>query len=283
MRTRTVIEIDETRCDGCGLCVSGCHEGALEVVDGKARVIGDSLCDGLGACIGECPRGAITFVERETEPYDEARVIDSLVPKGIATLAAHLRHLRDHGQLQWLREGIAALSSRGITVPEFESADSGASGASGGRGETARAFGAAALESTRRAADGSGSGPSVLRQWPVQLHLVDPSASFLRNADLLVAADCTAYACGSFHVGLLAGRSLVIACPKLDSARERSVEKLRALVESARVASITVAIMDVPCCGGLRVMVEEALAGASRAVPLSTVTVAIEDGSLAWA
>ena len=148
MSTRTVVEIDETRCDGCGLCVTGCHEGALEVVDGKARVIGDSLCDGLGACIGECPQGAIAFVERDAEPYDEARVIDSLIPKGIATLVAHLRHLRNHGQVQWLREGIAALSGRGVTVPGFESTDSCASGAPGG------------------------AGPSVLSQWPIQLRLI---------------------------------------------------------------------------------------------------------------
>jgi len=123
---------------------------------------------------------------------------------------------------------------------------------------------------------------SRLRQWPVQLHLANPAAPHFRGADLLVAADCTAFACGAFHTALLAGRRLVIACPKLDGEQERYVEKLRALVDEAGVSSITVAIMEVPCCGGLQRIVQAALAGATRRVPVSTVIVGIEGGSLTW-
>ena len=120
MGRRTVIEIDENLCDGCGLCATGCHEGALQIIDGKARMIGESLCDGLGACIGECPKGAIAVIEREAEEYDERRVIDHILPNGTATVAAHLKHLQDHGQDTWLAQGIAVLKEKGVVIPGFE-------------------------------------------------------------------------------------------------------------------------------------------------------------------
>lgn len=344
MSKRTVIEIDEQLCDGCGLCAGGCHESAIQIIDGKARLVGDSLCDGLGACVGECPRGAITVIEREAEAYDERRVIERIAPHGQATLSAHLRHLQDHGQDTWLAQGIAALKDKGIVIPGFENAArpksdtttggtsardqpdirpgftpvpaSGASiganlgttaaavpgrqGFQGCPGSLARSFPAAGsagstgstgsagnagntvgpLASGHRAAGGSMG--SRLEQWPVQLHLINPRAPYFRGADILVAADCTAFACGAFHQALLAGRRLVIACPKLDSDKEIYEDKIRALVEDSGAASITVAIMDVPCCGGLKHLVDRALAGASVAVPVNTVVVSSQGGSLTW-
>lgn len=314
---RTVIEIDEELCDGCGLCAGGCHESAIQIIDGKARLVGDSLCDGLGACVGECPRGAITIIEREAEAYDEREVIDRIAPKGQATLAAHLKHLSDHGQDTWLAQGIAALKEKGIVIPGFESAKPAAAAhaalarsaqvlealkpahagghAFGGcPGSMARSFPAGAsaqpagAQAPARAASPAGSPAhagglaSRLEQWPVQLHLINPRAPYFRGADILVAADCTAFACGAFHQALLAGRRLVIACPKLDSGKEIYVDKIRALAEESGAASITVAIMDVPCCGGLKRIVDEAMAASSVATPVHTVVVSSQGGALTW-
>ncbi|TFG85410.1 MAG: 4Fe-4S ferredoxin [Spirochaetales bacterium] len=320
---RTVIEIDEVLCDGCGLCASGCHESAIQIIEGKARLVGDSLCDGLGACIGECPQGAITVIEREAEEYDEASVIERIAPQGQATIAAHLSHLREHGQDTWLGQGIAALKARGVVIPGFETthkpkpADAPSAGAGfsamgagqpltllskqaaapgqhsypGCPGSMARSFPSAggtasgtraqAVSPATHAGGAAGMG-SRLEQWPVQLHLINPRAPYFRGADILIAADCTAFACGAFHQALLAGRRLVIACPKLDSGKEIYADKIRALVEESEVASITVAIMDVPCCGGLKRLVDGALAGAGRVVPVNTVVVSSQGGSLTW-
>ncbi|HAE21924.1 MAG TPA: 4Fe-4S ferredoxin [Spirochaetaceae bacterium] len=305
---RTVIEIDEELCDGCGNCAGGCHEGALQIIDGKARLIGESLCDGLGACIGECPRGAITVTEKDAEEYDERRVIEHILPKGAATLTAHLKHLRDHGQDTWLAQGIAALKEKGIVLPGFETALGAIKparkeapiysaaplnapqatiqpqGFSGCPGSMARSFSSGAPSPTvKSSAPSTGGGmASRLEQWPVQLHLINPRAPYFQGADILIAADCTAFACGAFHQALLAGRRLVIACPKLDSGKEIYVDKIRALVNESGAASLTVAIMDVPCCGGLKRIVDDALAGATRDLPVNTVVVSSQGGSLSW-
>jgi len=304
MATRTVIEIDEDKCDGCGLCANGCHEGALRIIDGKARLVGESLCDGLGACIGECPRGALTTVTRDVEDYDERRVIEHILPKGMATIAAHLDHLSSHGQDSWYSQAITVLAEKGISLPESPKQvkaprfgpinrvaiepnaprhiENGMTGAC--PGTLSRTFGRTApspspLPSTNAP---NGGMASRLDHWPVQLHLANPRAPHFRGADILIAADCTAFACGAFHQALLAGRKLVIACPKLDSGKEIYIDKIRALIDDSGAASITLAIMEVPCCSGLKRLVDEAMAGASRTVPISTVVVGIESGSLTW-
>lgn len=329
MPTRTVIEIDEEKCDGCGLCANGCHEGALRIIEGKARLVGESLCDGLGACIGECPRGALKTVVRDVEDYDERRVIEHILPKGMATVEAHLDHLASHGQESWYGQAVAYLAEKGIKPParmdspstpsiKLASASAGSprfavagrmsiepnasrfvdNRMSGGcPGSMARSFGAGSACGEESV---SASSPAVARveqaqspmhvggmasrldHWPIQLHLANPRSPHFAGAHLLIAADCTAFACGAFHQALLAGRKLVIACPKLDSGKEIYVDKIRALVDSANVQSITLAIMEVPCCGGLSRLVDEALAGAARSVPVSTVVVGIEGGSLTW-
>ncbi len=324
MAKRAVIEIDEEKCDGCGLCAGGCHEGALRIIDGKARLVGESLCDGLGACIGECPRGALRTVEREVEEYDERRVLENILPKGMNTVAAHLDHLRSHGQDTWLAQARTYLEERGLSVPEPAAPSCGCdasfpeprvaaaarrepparpavlapfaapridNGMSGGcPGSAARSFSAvsgsagpaASPAAGRPGGAAAGNLASRLEQWPVQLHLVNPRAPYFRGADLLIAADCTAFACGAFHQALLAGRRLVIACPKLDHGREVYLDKIRALIDESQVASVTVAIMEVPCCGGLSRLVQEAAGSASRTVPVSTVVVGIEGGGLTW-
>ena len=299
MATRTVIEIDEDKCDGCGLCATGCHEGALQIIDGKARLVGESLCDGLGACIGECPRGALTTIEREVEAYDERRVIEHILPKGMSTIAAHLEHLSSHGQDSWHAQAIQVLKEKNIAMPlaapripatprTFSAVSATpraiANGMSGGcTASAAMAFGPSkpAARPLPEAASTS-SMATRLEQWPVQLHLINPRAPYFQGADLLIAADCTAYACGAFHQVLLAGRRLIIACPKLDTGKEVYIDKIRALVRDAGVSSITIAIMDVACCGGLKRLVNEALAGIEHNVPISTVVVSAKGGALTW-
>jgi NAD-dependent dihydropyrimidine dehydrogenase PreA subunit len=278
---REIIRIDEALCNGCGDCVPACAEGALQVIDGKVRLVSDLLCDGLGACIGECPLGAISIERREAEPYDEAQVVADLVSKGRNTIVAHLRHLQDHGQTQLLARGIEALRGRQDRLG-FDLDQALASL----RAEPAlRQQATPVLESLpvggcpgSRSMSFAGPGgqlgdppaiPSALRQWPIQLHLVNPLAPHFRGADLLVAADCVAFAVGDFHARHLPGKALVIACPKLDSRMDVYVEKLRQMVETAEVKSVTVMIMEVPCCGGLFQMVRQALGQTARSVPVT--------------
>jgi NAD-dependent dihydropyrimidine dehydrogenase PreA subunit len=186
---REVVKIDEELCNGCGLCVPGCHEGALRIIDGKARLISDLMCDGLGACIGECPQGAITIEKREAEAF---------------------------------------------------------------------------------------SIQSELKQWPVQMHLINPQAPYYRNADVVIAADCVAYAVGDFHRRYLKGKSLAIACPKLDSNLDIYVNKITSMIDYAKINTITVMIMQVPCCGGLLQIVKTAASAAQRKVPVKLLVVGLE-------
>jgi ferredoxin len=283
---RQIIKIDEGKCNGCGNCVTGCHEGALQVIDGKARLISDLLCDGLGACIGECPQGAIKIEERAAEPYDEAKVMDGMVKHGPNTIAAHLKHLKDHGQKAFLEQAYDYLAAHNIPDPleaehmahehehghKHEHGGHGACGCPGGRTIDFRAAGGGAEDEEAPAAR------SQLRQWPVQLHLASPMAPYFQKADVVVAADCTAYAYGNFHNDFIKGKALVIACPKLDDGQELYLEKLEALIDDAQVNTLTVVTMEVPCCGGLLAMVKQAAAAAKRKVPVKHVVIGIQGG-----
>lgn len=301
---RDILKIDEELCNGCGLCVPNCHEGALQVIDGKVRLVSELMCDGLGACIGHCPEGAITIEKREAEPYSETRVMEQMVNNGKNTIIAHLKHLKDHGETGFLQEGVGWLKTNRAEL-KFN-LDEVISEVHNHGHKPAAAFAApAAVAAQHHHAHNHGGGgcpgsrtlvidkpenngngiitgdqPSELRQWPVQMHLVNPNAPYFRGADLLLAADCVAFSLGNFHSSWLKGKSLAIACPKLDHGMEVYVEKLTAMVETAKLNTITVMIMEVPCCGGLLQMVRAALAKSSRKVPVKKVVVGINGNIL---
>ena len=235
---RKIIRIDENKCDGCGLCVSACHEGAIGLVDGKAKLLRDDYCDGLGNCLPVCPTGAITFEEREAADYDEAAVKASQEKSGPDTLAcgcpsAHTRSLGD--------------DSCGETEEDAE--------------ETCCA-----------------QVKTQLKQWPVQIELVPPNATYLRKANLLIAADCCAYAYGNFHAEMMKDRITLIGCPKLDDIDY--AEKLTAILKVNDIQSVTVARMEVPCCGGLVHAVETALRNSGKRIPYQAVVFSVEGAIL---
>jgi len=239
MPLRNIIRIDEERCDGCGECVPSCAEGALQVIDGKARLVSDVLCDGLGACLGECPTGALTVIQREAAEFDDAAVT-------VQHQAASVR----------APSGCPSLSVR--VIPLVETAQRPAVDAAAGTG-----------------------GRQGLQQWPVQLHLVPPTAPFFHGRHVLLAADCVPVAVVNFHAAFLDGRGLAIACPKLDQHLDLYVQKLAAMIDQAGILSLTVAIMEVPCCGGLVRLAEQAVARAARRVPLRLVKIGIRGDILA--
>lgn len=226
---RTIIQIDEKLCDGCGLCAEACEEGAIAVVGGKAKLISENHCDGLGNCLPVCPQGAISFIEREAPAFvDPKKETDE-----------QKKHIRDHGH------------HHGETLACGCSADS-----------------VRALKGRYPIADKAPSGEKgSLRQWPVQLKLLPPQADFFNGADLLVAADCTAFACKNFHRDFIAGRITCVGCPKLDQTDYS--EKLGAIMKENDIRSVKLARMSVPCCGGLLKMVKKAMAISGKEIPLS--------------
>ncbi len=226
---REIVSIDEELCDGCGLCIPACHEGALRIVNGKARLVGDRLCDGLGACLGHCPRGAIRIARREADAFDEAAVAP--------------QHAVPHG--------------------------------GGCPGSRFAQFGAGGPAAARPSAtDGPPAQASELTHWPVQLHLLSPSAPVLNGARLLVAADCVPVAYAGFHADFLRGRAVVIACPKLDDTAGY-VQKLATMIVHNDLTDITVVHMEVPCCTGILHAVLEARALAGRDLPVEDVVVSV--------
>lgn len=281
---REIVNIDEEKCNGCGLCVPNCHEGALQIIDGKARLISELMCDGLGACLGHCPEGAITIEKREADEYDEVLVVQQIIPKGKNTLVAHLKHLKEHGETVFLKQAVGFLRMHASEIPfsvdevtaEVHSTKVEQSGcASGGcSGSQAVSFEPQNLRFVPATA--TIKTPSALRQWPVQMHLINPAASSFQGTDLLLAADCVAFSIGNFHTTHLPGKSLVIACPKLDQGKEIYIEKIRRLIDEARVNTITVMMMEVPCCGGLSQLVRLAAVQATGKVPVKEIIVSIK-------
>lgn len=240
MAVRNIVQIDEALCNGCGLCISSCAEGAIQLIDGKAKLVKDQYCDGLGACLGDCPQGAITIIQRDADEFDEQSVEE---------------HLQKIGRKPLHQPAPAPAAPHG---------------GGGCPGSMMRQFMArpAAVSSAVET-------PSALQQWPVQLHLVPPTAPYFRDADLLLAADCTAFACGDFHARFLTGHALAIACPKLDDP-EGYVEKLASMITDGGIRSITVVMMQVPCCRGLERLVELAVQTAGATIPVYRVIVGIE-------
>jgi len=240
MAKRKIIEINRDLCNGCGLCTTACAEGALELDDeGKAVLVRELFCDGMGACLSVCPTDALKVIERESEEYNPEETYKHVLKTRGTEAAQHVQGAAGHGHG----------APKAHHVPKAEP------------GRMACGCPSSMAQEIRRepvGEDKTVSGRSELTQWPVQLHLVSPFAPYLKNADLLIAADCTAFALGSFHQDLLKGKKLVIACPKLDDT-EGYVDKLAEIVKLNAVKSVTVAIMTVPCCSGLRYMVEAAI------------------------
>ena len=286
---REIVKIDEELCDGCGQCVPNCHEGALQIIDGKARLISELMCDGLGACLGHCPQDAITIEKREAEEYDEEVVITQMIKSGKATVFAHLKHLQEHGETGFLNEALTYIKAHRNVMPfeirevhellhgEKEQKHEHAGGGCGCAGSAPQSFNVAGIKMATPEPDV----PSALTQWPVQMHLINPAASYFQGADLLVAADCAGFAYGNFHNDFIKGKKLVIACPKLDQGKEIYIQKLTRLIDEARVNTITVVIMEVPCCGGLSQMVKTASKMASRKVPVKEVMISVRGEVLA--
>lgn len=268
-RRRKIIKIDEEKCTGCGQCIPNCPEGALQVIDGKARLVSDLFCDGLGACVGHCPKGAMTVVEREAEPYDEVSVMANIVKAGPNTIAAHLAHLKDHGAIDYYNQAVAYLKQHNVLIPAERKTP-----ACGCANSQVRELSPAATSA--RSPDFSSPRPSShLRNWPIQLMLVPVSAPYLKGADLLISADCVGSSHPSFHEALVKGRVLLIACPKLDDA-QFYVGKLTEMFRTAKPKSVTVAHMTVPCCYGLVQLVQQAIEDAGAVIPLAEVTIDVD-------
>ncbi|MGE0020099.1 MAG: ATP-binding protein [Draconibacterium sp.] len=284
---REIVKIDEELCNGCGDCVPNCHEGALQIIDGKARLISELMCDGLGACLGHCPQGAITIEKREAEEYDEEIVIAQMVKSGKNTVFAHLKHLQEHGETGFLNVALTYIKANRDFMPfkisevhellhsdkKEQHAQAQQAPGCGCAGSAPQSFQVAGI---KMATAPAGEVPSELTQWPVQMHLINPAASYFNSADLLVAADCAAFSYGNFHNHFIKGKKLVIACPKLDQGKDIYVQKLVKLIDDARVNTITTVIMEVPCCGGLSQMIQTATQMASRRVPVKEVVIGIK-------
>jgi Pyruvate/2-oxoacid:ferredoxin oxidoreductase delta subunit len=248
MVRRKVVAIDEEKCDGCGLCIPACAEGALRIVEGKARLVADVYCDGLGACLGECPQGAIRIVEREAEAFDE---------QAAGRQAARVRAVASAAEST---QKPAPAACPGSMIVDLK-LDRDQPGPAPER--------ATSSQDTPRSPS-----PSRLGNWPVQLHLVQPHAPFLQNADLLLVADCVPFALGDFHGRFLGRRPVVIGCPKLDDA-DSYVEKLAQIITASEINSLTVIHMEVPCCTGLVRIAQSALQRCQRELPLEDVTISI--------
>ncbi|MGE4274719.1 MAG: ATP-binding protein [Candidatus Methanomethylophilaceae archaeon] len=268
MSKRWIIKILEDRCNGCGQCVNACPEGAIALVDGKARLVRDDFCDGLGACIGDCPQDAIVREERVAEPYDERKVIDNIIPGGEALIKAHLEHLLHHSETVWYQEALDYLKEKGIMVPEHDQGD-GQEGSCVSPECDCHKQQPLILQNT--------SAPT--KQWPIQLRLINPRSSFLKGKELLLTANCAGYVCDEPGGGWRGEKALATACTKVDDDPSEYMDRLRAIIEEGGVKSIRVMTMDVPCCMGLLNVAKMAVEASSVKVPIKHVTVN-RDGSV---
>jgi NAD-dependent dihydropyrimidine dehydrogenase PreA subunit len=266
-KTREIVLIDEDLCDGCGECIMSCAEGALQIIDGKAKLVSDNLCDGFGNCLGTCPQDAITIIKRDADEFDEEAVRVHLENQEISREPA--------GQSEAIPQPQAVAACPGSAVKSFaqpvQQLDKPAM--SGCPGSAMRSF--APIENSGDQASNSTFAPqSKLTQWPVQLMLVPPTAPFLNGRELLLAADCCPFAFADFHNGYLKDKSLLIACPKLDNLQFYR-EKLEEVFRNSGCTAVSVMIMEVPCCGGLSAVTREALKASGRDIPLKEIVVGI--------
>lgn len=274
MVKREIIKIDEELCTGCGECIPNCPEGALQIIDDKARIISDLFCDGLGACIGHCPVDAISIEEREAEEYDERKVMENVVKQGPNVIKAHLEHLKDHGQDDYLQEAIDYLKENDMEVPLEEPSPESPPLPCGCPGSAVQDFrddktcATPTNEPVSRAA-------SELRQWPVQIMLVPPSAPYLKDAELMIAADCVPFAYANFHEDFLKDKVLLIGCPKLDNV-EYYQNKFTEIFKENNIKSLTYAHMEVPCCFGMVNVINTAIEASGKNIPFKEVTISVK-------
>lgn len=278
MSKRKVIKIDADKCNGCGDCIPNCPEGAIQIIDAKARLVSDLFCDGLGACIGHCPQGAITIEEREARGYNEREVMENIVKHGKNVVVAHLNHLKEHHQHDYLTQALEYLKLKKIDIPVkelFSSAETVShSACPGSKMIDLR------NQNKTGAAKKAPTGVSELRQWPVQLRLVPSSAPYFEDADLLISADCVPYAYADFHQDLLKDKILLVGCPKLDDT-ELYRNKIIQSIKNNKIKSITYAHMEVPCCFGFLPIIKEAIAESGKDVPFHEVNIGIKGERIA--
>lgn len=248
---RNVVSIDETKCTGCGLCAAACHEGAIQMVDGVARLVSDSYCDGLGACLPACPAGAITVEEREAAAFDEAAAERHLEARGKTSAPA-----KESGEPATAQPETLACGCAGTAAHTIER-----------RPATSHVAPAQDHAKTECACAEQGS---ELQQWPCQIQLVAPNAPYFDDAELLVAADCTAYAHANFHSDFMRGKITLVGCPKLDDADYAG--KLAQVLKAHEIKSLTVVRMEVPCCGGMVYAVKQAMISAGVMIPWRVIT-----------
>lgn len=273
---RKIIKIDEEKCNGCGVCVPDCPEGALQIIDGKARLISDLFCDGLGACLKTCPQNAISVEEREAEPYDEYKAMENVIKGGTNVIKAHLKHLKNHGENLYYQQGIDFLQQHNIEIPPLED-DSLPCGCPGHLQKDLRTNKQPMHNQQNDACQSCTQ--SALNNWPIQLKLINPNAPYLYKADLVIGADCTAFAYANFHAKFLPNKILIMLCPKLDSDINSYVEKLVDIFSRQEINSVTIVRMEVPCCGGIETIVQQALIQAQKTMLVKDYVVSI-DGNL---
>ena len=266
---RNIIKIDEDKCNGCGQCVTGCPEGAIQMINGKAKLVSENYCDGLGACIGDCPAGAISIEEREAEPYSEALVMENMISQGEEVVRAHLVHLLEHEEMELYDEALEILRAKGMDIDHGSVQQPAIQHAHGHGcpGSTERVM-LKKAEPVKVAAPAAAV--SRLNQWPVKLKLLSSDSTvFSGGIDLLVSADCAPYASGNFHDEFLNGRIMVTFCPKLDPYIDEYREKLAAILTGHDIKSVTIARMEVPCCNGVTALVREAVIKSGKEIPVS--------------
>lgn len=292
---RKIIQISEDKCNGCGACATACHEGAIAMVNGKAKLIRDDYCDGLGDCLPACPTGAITFVEREAAAYNEAAVLENKrklgkVHSGCPGSAARTLHAGQaqaetasphsgvvtKGNQEQTHSGCPGSAARTLQARQAQA--DGAAGAAQGQTQNSATAGTAPAQNDAAYAGSVAREPqSMLSQWPVQIKLVPVNAPYFDRAKLLIAADCTAYAYAAFHEKFIKGHITLIGCPKLDDINY--ADKLTAIIRENNIKSVTVVRMEVPCCGGLEAAARQALQNSGKFIPWQVATISV-DGKL---
>lgn len=261
---RDIITIDEEKCNGCAQCIPGCPEGALQVIDGKARLVSDLFCDGLGACIGNCPTGAMKIEQREAEPYSEYQAMENIVKGGENVIKAHLKHLKDHGEKKYLEQAFEYLEQRSLLIPDLEEKTKCNCPSTMSK----------KIERTESKVQSVNVEPQ-LTNWPIQLMLMNPDASYFDNADLLICADCVPFSYPNFHQKFLKDKVLIMFCPKLDKTIDAYVEKLSYIFANKNIQSVSIVHMEVPCCSGIEIIVKKALEKSQKIITLKGYTISI--------